>query len=68
MRSIAWRPARLESPAFGSSRKEIGAALEANRVFGTIYSGIRLNHAECPFEKVLYPSLDRPEAGGFPPS
>ena len=33
--------------------RRLAEALAANRADGTIYSGIRLNHAECPFEKVL---------------
>ena len=35
--------------------RRLAEALEANRADGTIYSGIRLNHAECQFEKVPNP-------------
>ena len=51
--------APLELPAFDSSPETIGGG--SRRAYGTIYSGIRLNHAECPFEKVLNPSSIGPE-------
>src|SRR5271156_3563607 len=64
MPRIAWLRAPQESPAFASSPEMIGGSSEptrptdtgpapANSTYGTIYSGIRRNHAECQFEQVL---------------
>src|ERR1700722_6855682 len=64
MYRIALPPAPPESPAFASLLGMIGSSSKLTRsaetgptpassIHGTIYSGIRRNHAECQFEQAL---------------